>query len=117
MCKEDSNPKYKKADKWVKWTTDFNITMVTNAYDIRAKSPAYQQKLEQQFSVKITLGDEAFYLDNCHTRRKAAANIAESSPEEREFPVVHIKTGRKSINKKVIRYTVQPKYKVIKIQS
>ena len=48
------------------------------------------------------------------TRRKTAANIAESSPEEREFPVVHTRTGRKSINEKVIRYTVQclSKYKV-----
>ena len=48
------------------------------------------------------------------TRRKTAANIAESSSEEREFSVVHTRTGQKSINEKVIRYTVPclSKYKV-----
>ena len=62
MCKEDS--KYKKIDKWVKWTTDFNNRMVTNAYNIREKSAACQQKLEQQFDVKMTSKDETFYQDN-----------------------------------------------------
>ena len=42
MCKEGTNPKFKKIDEsvkktyrqLVKWTTDFNNRMVTNAYDI-----------------------------------------------------------------------------------
>ena len=64
MCKEDSNPKNKKTDERIKLTADFNNRMGTNEYDIRAKSAAYQQKLEQQFGVKMTLEEEAFYQDN-----------------------------------------------------
>ena len=40
--------------------------LVTNGYDIQAKSAAYQQKLEQQFGAKMNSVDEAFYQDSFH---------------------------------------------------
>ena len=74
MCKVDSNPKYKKTDEWVKRTTDFNNRMVTDAYGIRTKSAAYQQKLEQQFGVKMASEDEAFYQNICHGKYKTTCS-------------------------------------------
>ena len=45
--------------------------MVTNAYNIRAKSAAYLQKLEQQFGVNMISEDETFYQHNCLGKYKA----------------------------------------------
>lgn len=49
---------------WEEDVDEFNENMTKNAYNIRA-NPAYQQKLETEYQLKMTERDESFWKDNC----------------------------------------------------
>ena len=95
------NQNQQAAIKFAKMLSEDDIAKEDDPSDIHMENPLSSQSSTSNFRTPTT-------------RRKTAANIAESSPEEREFPVMHIRTDRKSTNEKVIRCTVQclSKYKV-----
>ncbi|XP_013414654.1 uncharacterized protein LOC106176709 [Lingula anatina] len=66
QCKEKT-----RTDEWFKSANDFNDMLTKHAYNIRTNDPAYQKQLEDEFGVKMTKEDEAFYEDNCFGCYKA----------------------------------------------
>ena len=70
LYKVSKTPK-NKSEAWEIKVKAFNNKMGDHAFDIRTKNKEYQRKLEEEYRVKMTDEDEAFYEDNCHGAYKA----------------------------------------------